>query len=295
MQATFPLLLMVEELLQNHDNQNWIKQAILPSTYLSSFESEAKEQGQEGHMESEGHRREQRQPIAKAIPLEPLQDSIQLESVIGQSHADLAVLEERINTWTHGLGALVSVVAFVVLVYQANRFGGPYHAMICGIYATTLLMMFLSSTLYHNQPEGIIRRRMQQFDHICIYFLIAGSYTPFALLVLNEEQGHGLLWLMWGIVLIGTIYKTFAMGRWPAVSLALYLAMGWSGLLVAAPLREALSQGSFTCLVLGGVAYSIGTIFFAWEKLPFHHCIWHLFVMAGAGFHYFSIYLAIVP
>lgn len=204
------------------------------------------------------------------------------------------VFEEQINTWTHGFGLFASAVGFLILLGVSLYLGEPLRVFALTLYGITLMMTFTTSTLYHGHPDGARKVFWQKADHISIYFLIAGSYTPFALLVLNEDQGMSLLWLMWSLVLVGTIYKSVALHRFPTFSLALYLLMGWSGLWVAVPLYNTLPPISFTYLVLGGAAYTVGAFFFAYERIPYHHCIWHLFVLAGAAFHFFSIYLAVM-
>jgi len=219
-------------------------------------------------------------PIESAIP--------QVEVLLsGQT-----VAEERINTWTHGIGMVLAIIGFGALALKAAKHGGFLEILSCSIYATTLVMMFASSTIYHSRKDGRWKNIFQVSDHISIYLLIAGSYTPYAFVVLKQENGGFLLWLMWGIALFGTMYKLTSFGRFPGLSLALYLGMGWSGALVFEPLRHALPSVSFWLLVSGGLFYSLGTIFYASKKIPYGHCIWHLFVMAGAASHFFSIYYA---
>lgn len=201
--------------------------------------------------------------------------------------------EERFNTWTHGLGLVCSLLGFGFLALKAAKMQGLAPIFCCSLYATALVMMFASSTLYHSRPDGRLKELFRVGDHICIYFLIAGTFTPFAVLVLKQQTGHFVLWLMWSIALGGTLYKIFAFGRFPGLSLALYLGMGWSGVLVFAPLKAAMTSQSFSLLVWGGIFYSVGTIFYAVEKIPYNHGIWHLFVMAGAGCHFFSLYSAL--
>ncbi len=203
--------------------------------------------------------------------------------------------EEIANSITHGIGALLSVAGLAVLVGFSTTRGDAWHIVSCSIYGATLILLYLASTLYHSISQPNFKELLRTFDHSAIYLLIAGTYTPFMLVSLRGPWGWSLFGTIWGIALLGIILKTTSFGRLPGISLGFYLTMGWIVIIAIKPLLAALDKGGLWLLVLGGLAYTGGVIFYAWEKLPYSHAIWHLFVMAGSAFHFFAILFYVIP
>lgn len=208
--------------------------------------------------------------------------------------------EERANAAVHGLGALLGISGLVVLIVQANAVGraGSLPAVI--VYGTALILLFLSSTLHHAIPRPRIKHFLLSVDHCGIFALIAGTYTPFCLLM-PPGQAWILLSIIWGLAAAGIAIQLAAFltgrgDRYERAAFVLYLAMGWIPLLWAGQaVLDAMSRLGLGLLVAGGIAYSVGVIFYLWKRLPFGHAIWHLFVVVGAALHYFSILLCVVP
>lgn len=197
--------------------------------------------------------------------------------------------EELLNFWTHLIGLLFSMIGFVILVYYSLSSGGTISLTSSAVYGTSLVLLFASSTFYHGCKTVEHKRILKICDHICIYLLIAGSYTPFALGPLREHGGMPLLWVEWAIAAAGIVFKIVAIDRFQIFSTIAYLAMGWLIALIFSSLLETIPPSAFALLVGGGVSYTLGTIFYAWDSLPYNHGIWHLFVLGGSVSHYFSI------
>jgi hemolysin III len=157
------------------------------------------------------------------------------------------------------------------------------------IYSYCLMMVYLCSTLYHSFSHPLTKRVLRAFDHISIYFLIAGSYTPFMLFYFNDTKGHLALAGVWALVLIGTVFKIFFTGKWDGVSTAIYLGMGWMILLFANRLLSDVPHGVLVWLAFGGACYTFGIIFYAWKKYTYHHAMWHIFVLLGSLGHYMAV------
>lgn len=198
--------------------------------------------------------------------------------------------EEIIHSITHGIGALFSIAALVILIVIAVNKGDVWHVVSFSIFGTSLILLYFSSTLYHSLPPSRAKRWFQGLDHSAIYILIAGSYTPYALVGL---QGGGWGWslfgVVWGLTLFGIIIEWVMGKKWRTGAYILYLVMGWLCVLATHKLIEHISTTSFIFLVAGGLSYTFGFIFFAWDRLPFNHAIWHLFVLGGSFCHFFSI------
>ncbi len=206
-----------------------------------------------------------------------------------------SVGEEIANSVTHGIGALLSIGGLAVLVGFASLYGNAWHITSCSIYGSTMILLYVASTLYHGIPIPSIKGILRQIDHSAIYLLIAGTYTPFMLVNLRGSWGWSLFGIVWGIAVLGIVLKATSYGRLPGISLALYLAMGWIVVIAIKPMFAAIDQGGLLLLLLGGVAYTGGVVFYVWKKLPYSHAIWHLFVMAGSCFHFFAILLYVIP
>ncbi|HYE53323.1 MAG TPA: hemolysin III family protein [Chitinophagaceae bacterium] len=206
---------------------------------------------------------------------------------------ELDLWEERWNTVTHILGILFGLVSIPILIMNAcdrASFG-----VITGtsVYGLSFLMVFTSSTLFHYQKEGKKRHLFKIWDHISIYFLIAGTYTPFILIFVNNNFGMTLLCVLWGLTVVGTIFKTFFTGRFEIVSTIIYLLMGW---MLLAGVNEFFANMPYHIvflIVAGGVLYSVGVIFYLWRCFTLHHAVWHLFVLAAAICHYSAVLMAV--
>jgi hemolysin III len=205
------------------------------------------------------------------------------------------LLEEIFNSVTHGVGALVSIAGLVFLIVFSSIYGQTMHVVSCTIYGTTLVLLYTASTLYHSFQKPSIKHVFKIFDHSCIYVLIAGTYTPFMLVTVQGALGWTIFGIVWGLTILGIIFKAFFVTRFKIVSTIAYILMGWLVILAIKPLFHALPGGGIFWLISGGLAYTIGTIFYAWKKLPFNHAIWHLFVLAGSVCHFFAIMFYIVP
>ncbi len=206
-----------------------------------------------------------------------------------------SVGEEIANSVTHGIGVLLAILGLVMLVVFASLHGNAWHIVSCSIFGWTLLLLYLSSTLYHSIPSPKIKRLLRVFDHSAIYLLIAGTYTPFTLVNLRGPWGWSLFGIVWGIALLGIILKLTPYAQLRGVSTTLYLIMGWTVIIAIKPMLAVLAPTGFTLLLLGGLAYTFGVIFYAWKRLPYGHAIWHLFVLAGSCCHFFAVFYYVIP
>lgn len=203
--------------------------------------------------------------------------------------------EEIANGITHGFGMLLSIGGLAVLVGFASVHGNAWHVTACSIFGVTLILSYASSTLYHSIPLPGVKRILKVIDHAAIYLLIAGTYTPFTLISLRGPWGWSLFGTIWGMALLGIFLKATMLGKIAGISTAIYLAMGWIVVVAVKPMLGAVEPGGLVLLLLGGLAYSFGVIFYAWEKLPYNHAIWHLFVLAGSACHFFAILFYVIP
>jgi hemolysin III len=197
--------------------------------------------------------------------------------------------EEIAHSIIHGLGALFGIVALTVLIVLASLYGTTSHMVSYIVYGSSLILLFLASTLYHALPHMKAKRIFKVADHAAIYLLIAGTYTPFLLLNLKGDWGLALMITVWGLALVGVTFKLFFTGRFKLFSTLTYIFMGWIVVIVAKPLSEALSPESFFWMAAGGLAYMLGTVFYLNKKLPYHHAIWHVFVLAGSICHFVAV------
>lgn len=204
-------------------------------------------------------------------------------------------IEELANTITHGAGLIFSIIGFIVLLVLALLRGGPWQTAGCAIYGSTLVLLYAASTFYHGVLSPRLKRALLIFDHCAIYLLIAGTYTPFLLVNLRGPWGWSLFGVMWGLALAGILFKLWFVDHFPILSTSLYVAMGWLGVIAAKPILAHVPATGLVWLLIGGLMYSIGVVFFALKKLPYSHVIWHVFVMAGSTCHYFAILYAVFP
>jgi hemolysin III len=204
-------------------------------------------------------------------------------------------IEELANTITHGFGLLLSIAGFIFLMVMASTHGDPLYVFASVLYGLSLVVLYAASTLYHGATHPIRKKTLQIVDHCCIYVLIAGSYTPFTLIVLRSGIGQNLFIFVWVFALVGIAAKLLFGTRYPAISVISYLVMGWIGILAVQPLFATLGWMPVALVIAGGVAYSIGTIFFGWHSIKHHHAIWHVFVLAGSILHFLAVALYVIP
>ena len=202
--------------------------------------------------------------------------------------------EEIGNATTHAMGALLSLAAITLLiVFSATQQDG--FKLFSGIvFGGTLVLMYVSSTIYHSMQNPRLKHFFRIMDHASIYLLIAGSYTPFMLVTLRGPWGWTMFSIIWGLALVGVIFKLFFVHKFEVLSTVIYLLMGWMSLIVVKPIYQSLPAAGLECIVAGGVCYTVGVIFFAWERLKYSHVLWHLFVLAGSIFHFFAVLFYVV-
>lgn len=203
--------------------------------------------------------------------------------------------EEIANAITHGVGVVLSIIALTLMVVYASLGGDPWRIVSVSIFGATLIAMYLASTLYHAIPHPKAKRVMRIFDHCAIYLLIAGTYTPFLLVSMRGPAGWTLFGVLWGLAAAGCILKALCMERWETLSVVLYVAMGWAVVATIKPALSAIPPIAIALMAIGGVAYTAGIIFYAWSRLPYHHAIWHLFVLAGSITHFIAVLYFVVP
>jgi hemolysin III len=203
--------------------------------------------------------------------------------------------EEIANSAIHGVGILLAIAGLSVLAVFAVSRGTASHVVSCSIYGATLILLYTASTLYHSIPHPGAKTVLRLLDHSAIFLLIAGTYTPFTLVSLRGPVGWSLFGVIWGLALLGIVLRIALRGRstWPFI--VLYVAMGWAVVLAAKPLAANLPAGGMTLLVWGGILYTAGILFYVWRRLPYHHAIWHGFVLAGSVTHFFAVLLYVIP
>lgn len=197
--------------------------------------------------------------------------------------------EEIANSLTHAMAMGLSVAALVILVVSAVAGGNAWHIVSFSIFGSTLILLYLASTLYHAIPVARAKEIFKILDHSAIYLLIAGTYTPFMLGALRGPLGWTIFGIVWGLAGLGILLKCFCVYRFKGLSLVVYLGMGWLCVLVAREIYIHYSTPTLVFLVLGGLAYTLGVIFYVWKRLPYGHAIWHLFVVLGSTLHFFSV------
>lgn len=202
---------------------------------------------------------------------------------------------ELANSITHGVGIALSVAGLAVLVVLAALKGTVWHVVSFSIYGATLVLLFTASTLYHSFRSPRVKRVFRVIDHSSIYLLIAGSYTPFSLVCLRGPWGWSLFGCAWGAALAGIVIKAFFTGRFRIVSTVIYVVLGWMAVIALKPLLGVLPLAGFVWLLVGGLVYTSGILFYAWKRLPYHHAIWHLFVLAAGICQYIAVLVYVLP
>lgn len=221
----------------------------------------------------------------------------QYNSLYQKSKKDYSIGEEIFNSVTHGIGALLSIAGLVVLVMRCRSLATQsllgYYYVGTIVFASSMIILYTMSTLYHALTPYKAKKIFAIFDHTSIYLLIAGTYTPFCLITLHGALGWTLFGIIWGLAIIGiTLYSIFGK-RIRKISAVSYVLMGWMIMFVAKPMYYSLPSESFRFLTLGGIAYTIGVVFYALKKIKWMHCIWHLFVLLGSIFHFFCVFYSI--
>ncbi len=203
--------------------------------------------------------------------------------------------EELANAITHGLGIVFSISGLGVLTAFASIFGTTWHIISCAIYSATMILMYTASTLYHSIPYPRAKSLFRTLDHSSIFLMIAGTYTPFTLVSLRGPWGWTLFGMIWSLAAAGIVCEIFLLKKYRLLAVAIYIAMGWSVVIAIKPLMAAVPTPGIWLLVIGGLCYTVGTIFYISKKIPFNHAIWHGFVLAGTVFQFFAILLYVIP
>ncbi len=201
--------------------------------------------------------------------------------------------EEVANSVTHGVGWLLSVCGLAILVTLAAATGGALRVVSCAVFGATLVLLYAASTLYHALPSERAKHVFRVLDHSAIFLLIAGTYTPLSLVAVGGPWGWSLFGAIWSLAAFGVLLNTVAHGRWRWLSITLYVVMGWLVVVAIKPLVAAIEPGVLVMIVAGGLAYTLGLVFYGWNRLPYNHAVWHLFVLTGSVLHYLAILFAV--
>jgi len=200
--------------------------------------------------------------------------------------------EEVANSITHGIGLAGSIIGFIILLQVE---GNATDLFILWIFGISMILCYATSTLYHSLVNKKAKFLMKIADHAAIYLLIAGTYGPFSLYVIGGLTGILMMVVIWSIAIIGVIFKIFFINRFQLLSTYLYLGMGWMAIFAIKPILNNLSTEGIWLLIAGGLSYSIGVIFFLWNKLPYNHAIWHVFVLGGSLCHFLCVWYHVIP
>jgi hemolysin III len=200
-----------------------------------------------------------------------------------------------LNILSHALGLILSVIGLILLVVKAAALGTTLHVVSFAIFGASLVTLYSASTIYHSTKDPTRRTRLRTVDHTAIYVLIAGSYTPFTLVVLSSTVGWTLFGVSWGMAVTGIVLKLFFTGRFNILSTSMYVFMGWVIIFAIKPLMAAMSEEGIFWLFAGGIAYTVGAVSYSIKKIPFGHALFHFFVLAGSACHFISVYWYILP
>lgn len=203
--------------------------------------------------------------------------------------------EEIANAVTHGIGALLSVAALVLLIVFSSLYGTVWHVVSFTIFGSFMVILYFSSTMVHALPYGKAKDLFEIFDHASIYLFIAGSYTPFTFIVIQGSLGWTLFGIVWGLAIAGTVFKVFFVKKYLFTSTILYVAMGWLVVFGWNQIIENLHFHGVMLLVAGGICYTVGAVFYVWRGFKYHHAVWHIFVIAGTATHFFCVLLYLLP
>ncbi|EOQ97793.1 putative hemolysin-3 [Leptospira wolbachii serovar Codice str. CDC] len=210
---------------------------------------------------------------------------------------EYSIGHEIANAVTHGIGGGLSIAGLSLLLTMAVLYGNVWHIVSSAIYGATLILLYLASTLYHGIYHSATKRIFKVIDHASIYLLIAGTYTPFTLVSLREhsEWGWTLFLIVWILAFAGVLLLLLFPGKYSGARVVVYILMGWLAIFVVKDIRTAIGVGGISWLVAGGLSYTVGVIFYLWDRLPFNHAIWHLFVLSGSLCHFFAILFYVLP
>lgn len=211
-----------------------------------------------------------------------------------KAHLSRIPFDEQLNTISHGVAAIAAIVGWIILIVAASSSSVDYALLSTFLYGPGLSFVFLSSTIYHAVIDPTAKKKWKLIDHICIYLLIAGTYTPVLLITVGGVLGWSLFGIQWGLAAIGILFKIFFIGRFKIVSVLSYAGMGWVAVFILSTLSQTLAPIGFYFMIAGGLSYTIGIFFYLQKNNQYGHFIWHLFVIGGALFHYLMILLYIV-
>jgi hemolysin III len=203
-------------------------------------------------------------------------------------------IEERTNIISHGIGFILSIVALVLLVVHAIRYGTVWHIVGFSIFGVSLIILYAASTVYHSTKDPVLRNRLRVFDHASIYVLIAGTYTPFTLVTLKGPLGWSILGISWGMAFTGITLKLFFTGKYKVISTLMYVFMGWIIIFAIKPVMNNLPLEGFLWLFAGGMSYTIGAIIYSIKRIKFNHAIFHVFVLAGSACHFVTVFFYVL-
>ena len=203
--------------------------------------------------------------------------------------------EEIANSVTHGIGIVLAVAGLAVMMGFAARNGDAWHVTACAIFGAALIVCFTTSTLYHSIQIERVRHVLRTLDHSAIFLLIAGTYTPFMLVNLRGPWGWSLFAAIWTLAIVGIVLRLVLRGRLHGLVVALYLTMGWLVVIAVKPMLSSVATGGLVLLAAGGLAYTVGVVFYKWRLLPYNHAIWHGFVLLGGALHYFAVLFYVIP
>ncbi|MFT6369735.1 MAG: hemolysin III [Maribacter sp.] len=208
-------------------------------------------------------------------------------------NSNTQIKQELVNSIVHGFGIIFGIVGIPILIAFAIKSDNSTGVIGAAIYGFCFLQLFTFSTLYHGFQHAQVKRILEILDHISIYFLIAGTYTPFLLMYMPHSFGITLLSILWGLTALGIIFKVFFTGKWKIISTLVYIAMGCIMVVGGRTFFESIPTNILIMILIGGALYLLGVIFYLWEKYPYNHAVWHFFVLAAAVCHYVAILLAV--
>jgi hemolysin III len=214
-------------------------------------------------------------------------------NTIEPSRRELTIGEEIANSITHGIGALLSIAGLVILIVVAANKGTAWHVVSFAIFGATMVFLYASSTLYHSFTNKKVKSVLMRLDHAAIFALIAGTYTPFLLTTIRGPIGWTFFGIIWAAAIAGIVVRTIYLHRFRKLMVVIYLIMGWMFVFMLKPMLANLSSTSLLFLLIGGLSYTVGVIFYAWRSLPYGHGIWHLFVLGGTIGHFFAVLYSI--
>jgi hemolysin III len=203
--------------------------------------------------------------------------------------------EEVASSVIHGIGIVLSIAGLAILVASSAVYGGAREVVASSVFGSTLILLYTASTLYHSIPGVVAKRVLRTLDHIAIFLLIAGTYTPFTLLALPGAWGWGLFATIWTLAILGSAAELGMLKRYRKAAVVMYVLMGWVAVVAIEPLRQNVPTGGLVLLFAGGIAYTAGVPFYIARRLPYGHAIWHFFVLAGSVLHYLAVLLYVIP